>query len=229
MNDVLLFFNSYTEEPFAAIGVTYPEGSTCTCTNGTKTLTAKSTSGQWVFAIPEAGTWTVTATNGTNNKSQSKKITTEGQFETVQLNYRRNLYTNGTENVAWTARDSYGIALIEKEAGKFCFYTDEAVTADNAQVYTTSPVDLSGYSQLYIKGNSLLSGELHFGVHSTNPAGDSQSEDAVRKLTVDCAEGKFERTLDISDLTGNFYINIGASFYYPEVGDHFYVTEVWAE
>ena len=59
---------------FAAIGVTYPAGSTLTCTNGTKTLTAKNTSGQWVFAIPEAGTWTVTATQGPNTKSQSVSI-----------------------------------------------------------------------------------------------------------------------------------------------------------
>ena len=66
---------------FAAIGVTYPAGSTCTCSNGTKTLKAKNTSGQWVFAIPEAGTWTVTA----GDKSRSVSITKEGQFESVNL------------------------------------------------------------------------------------------------------------------------------------------------
>lgn len=83
---------------FAAIGVTYPAGSTLTCTNGTKTLTAKTTSGQWVFAIPEAGTWTVTATDGTSTKSQSVSITYEGQIESVTLSFSLNLLRGGVEN-----------------------------------------------------------------------------------------------------------------------------------
>ena len=32
--------------PYAVIGVTYPSGSVCTCTNGTLTLTAKGTGGK---------------------------------------------------------------------------------------------------------------------------------------------------------------------------------------
>ena len=43
---------------YAVIGVTYPSGSTCTCTNGSKTLTAKNTSGKAIFVIPSAGTCT---------------------------------------------------------------------------------------------------------------------------------------------------------------------------
>ena len=80
---------------FAAIGVTYPEGSTLTCTDGTKTLKAKTTTGQWVFSIPYAGTWTVTATDGTNTKSESVEIAAEGQFESVELAYRTYVFTEG--------------------------------------------------------------------------------------------------------------------------------------
>ena len=50
--------------PYAAIGVTYPSGSVCTCTNGTLTLTAKDTTGKAIFVIPSAGTWTVKAVSG---------------------------------------------------------------------------------------------------------------------------------------------------------------------
>lgn len=85
-------------ELFAAIGVTYPVGSTVTCTNGTKTLTAKTTSGQWVFAIPEAGTWTVTATDGTETASETVEITAEGQSASVELNYSFVLFENGVAN-----------------------------------------------------------------------------------------------------------------------------------
>lgn len=80
---------------FAAIGVTYPAGSTCTCTNGSKTLKAKTTSGQCVFAIPDAGTWTVTATNDAHSKSKAVEITTEGQSVNVTLSYALVLYENG--------------------------------------------------------------------------------------------------------------------------------------
>lgn len=73
---------------FAAIGVEYPAGSECSCSNGTKTLKAKDTSGKWVFAIPEAGTWTVTSTDGTNSKSLEVEITEQGQSEKVVLSYQ---------------------------------------------------------------------------------------------------------------------------------------------
>lgn len=87
---------------FAAIGVTFPANATLTCTNGTKTLTAKTTSGQWVFAIPEAGTWTVTATQGTNSKSQSVEITAEGQNVSVKLAYEFVLFDNGVvDGISW--------------------------------------------------------------------------------------------------------------------------------
>lgn len=73
---------------FAAIGVKYSAGLTLTCTNGTKTFKAKTTSGQWVFAIPETGTWIVTATDPadpTKTKSETVEITTEGQNVNVDL------------------------------------------------------------------------------------------------------------------------------------------------
>lgn len=40
---------------YASIVVIYPEGSICTCTNGTKTYTAKNTSGKWVFGLAGGG------------------------------------------------------------------------------------------------------------------------------------------------------------------------------
>lgn len=75
-------------EPFAFITVTYPEGSICTCTDGTKTLTAKNTDGTYVFCVPYAATWTVTRTDPEDSiktKSQIVEIVEEGQFENVNL------------------------------------------------------------------------------------------------------------------------------------------------
>lgn len=72
---------------FAIIAVTYPAGSVCTCSNGTKTLKARDTSGKALFNV-STGTWTVTATDGNETKDATVDITTEGQLESVTLSYR---------------------------------------------------------------------------------------------------------------------------------------------
>ena len=86
---------SITSKVYAVIGVTYPSGSTCTCTNGSKTLTAKDTSGKAIFVIPSSGTWTVKAVNGSQSASKTVSITAEGQVKTVELVYEFVLYDNG--------------------------------------------------------------------------------------------------------------------------------------
>lgn len=85
---------------YAAISVTYPAGSVCTCTNGSKTLTAEDTSGTALFVIPEAGTWTVTAVSGDKIKSQTVEITAEGQVENVELKYELVLFDGATGAIA---------------------------------------------------------------------------------------------------------------------------------
>lgn len=115
-------------EPFAFITVTYPEGSICTCTDGTKTLTAKNTDGTYVFCVPYAATWTVTSTNpedNTKTKSQDVEIVEEGQFESVTLSYKLYLIQNG---------------VVSEILGSF----SNISTTDEAAIYITRS-DSSGY------------------------------------------------------------------------------------
>lgn len=77
----------FSSEFAATVNVSYPAGSTLTCTDGTTTLTAGDTSGEWTFTIHNAGNWTVTATSGSNSASQTVSITTSGQSEQVELRY----------------------------------------------------------------------------------------------------------------------------------------------
>lgn len=105
--------------PFAVIGATYPEGSTCTCTDGVKTLTAKDTSGRAIFNIPYAGAWTVTCTNGTDTATRIVTVTTNGQCETVTLAYDLVLIGGGSKHEdvtgGWkSARTEYTIELTEQ-------------------------------------------------------------------------------------------------------------------
>lgn len=71
----------------ATIDITYPAGSTCTCSDGTTTLSAPDTSGTWACIVPNAGTWTVTSTSGTETDSKAVTITTDGQSTSVELSY----------------------------------------------------------------------------------------------------------------------------------------------
>lgn len=84
-------------KPYAIIGVTYPAGSICTCSNGNKTLTTKDTSGKTMFIIPSAGTWTVTAVSGSKSKSKAVSITAEGQVEVVTLIFETILWEAGSD------------------------------------------------------------------------------------------------------------------------------------
>ena len=71
----------------ATINITYPSGSTCTCSDGTTTLSAPDTSGTWACIVPNAGTWTVTSTSGAETDSKAVTITTDGQSTSVELSY----------------------------------------------------------------------------------------------------------------------------------------------
>ena len=127
--------------PYAAIGVTYPSGSVCTCTNGTLTLTANDTTGKAIFVIPSAGTWTVKAVKGSKSKSKAVSITAEGQVETVTLTYELYIFKSGSgltagysvagsggnvsnANISWSGNsDGGGISMYIKPAVSLNNYT----------------------------------------------------------------------------------------------------------
>ena len=208
---------------FAAIGVTYPVGSTLTCTNGTKTLTAKNTSGQWVFAIPEIGIWTVTATDGSDTASEAVQITAEGQSVSVELSYYTNYYKLGDVCSDITGgyiflRDSNSSSL------KITF------NADNMQmqgVYnatrhealaTANKVDLTKINTLYLEYTAAVNSSndsgtantvITFGVTSTtleDKKTTMPSSSAAAKVELQKATERTTATLDVSELSGSYHI-----------------------
>lgn len=81
----------------ASIVVTYPAGSTCTCTLGSKVLTAKDTSGKWIFGLPSTGNWVIKAVSGSKSKSKAVEITAEGQVKNVTLMFEAILWKAGAD------------------------------------------------------------------------------------------------------------------------------------
>lgn len=71
----------------ATINITYPAGSTCTCTDGNVTYNAPDTSGTWSCKVPYAATWTIYCSNGSQSKDTSTTITADGQIKNVKVAY----------------------------------------------------------------------------------------------------------------------------------------------
>ena len=151
---------------FAFIVVTYPTGSVCTCTDGTKTLTAKDTSGSYVFEIPNSGTWTISCTDGEHTASININITSKGQSDNISLAYSLILYDRGYVETAISGG-------LSNSNYKYSTYSIASPTIHDADIYmigkpsyqgigTNNSINISGYRKLkaIIKPtNSALTGQ----------------------------------------------------------------------
>ena len=218
---------------FAAIGVTYPAGSTLTCTNGTSTLKAKTTTGQWVFAIPKPGTWTVTSTDGTKTKSQNVEISAEGQFESVTLSYALILFDGGSV-VEWTkyirnpGNDSCTIGstiVCTRNSGTSLSYT-------GAVAYTVNPIPLAGYSKLNVRFKSVKGLSSYIGV--CNSSASNKDQPSTWAASLECKVATYSSggtaELDISGFSGqSLAVVLGEAYVKSETGSSCEVDRVWLE
>ena len=193
--------------PYAAIGVTYPSGSVCTCTNGTLTLTAKDTTGKAIFVIPSAGTWTVKAVSGSKSTSKTVSITAEGQVEIVTLMFETILFDGG-DNIGVTGGWTYTITRDDYYGGPHARgdnltvgttlywlpgrrWNDEGTDQKNKNGYahTKNKIDVTNYNTITAVSN-YAEGHLTVGNASV----------ALKVGTV---------SLDISALTGSCEVGLG--------------------
>ena len=201
--------------PYAVIGVTYPSGSTCTCTNGTLTLTAKDTSGKAIFVIPSAGTWTVKAVNGSDSASKAVSITAEGQVATVTLVYwDGTIYNAGNEYTAqtggWTCTVvGSGSAYATKTNNQLFVSVDQ--TSATAYARTTNKISLTGFTKI----QATVSAQTHSSSWGGNERckllvsanADLSNPVASAQPTSNSAQ---TLSLDIN-LTGTYYVGIKAA------------------
>ena len=205
---------------YAVISVTYPSGSTCTCTSGSKTLTAKDTTGKALFVIPAAGTWTVKCVKGSQSASKAVKITAEGQATTVVLTYELILF-DGTDNTAvtggWTFGNNPGSGVTFSDA---TISNNQIVYSESyyGGIFTKKQIDVTAYKTLYCE--CTITGYLEyansFGVSkSTNQAimdsGMEMNSKFVAKkaLAAGTYTGSNALSVDISKITGNCSLGFG--------------------
>lgn len=161
----------------ATINITYPAGSTCTCSDGTTTLSAPDTSGTWTCIVPNAGTWTVAATDEVENTSESVSITTDGQIVAIELSYLLWLYKSGNTYNAVTG--GWSVSKHGSTGGSFdgvlTLNADSMLLSTEvfggsvayANAFTNNSIDLSKVNTLKFKITGIgdqISGQ--------NPSGD---------------------------------------------------------
>ena len=189
---------------FAIIGVTYPTGSVCTCTDGTKTLTLKDTSGLGIFLIPYAATWTVSCTNGTRTASKAVSITTDGQSESVTLTYELVLYDSGDQHSTVTGG-------WKNNSGTFALNSDSMVLEGgyhtDASAFTNNLVDLTDYNTLYFTLAYNDDGSGRQGAIGISTSNTDAAPSYVSSISgINGTFSKTTKSIDISSITGSYYV-----------------------
>lgn len=228
----------------ATINITYPAGSTCTCSDGTTTLSAPDTSGTWACIVPNAGTWTAAATDGVESTSESVSITTDGQIVAIELSYLLWLYKSGNTYNAVTG--GWSVAEHGSTDGSF----DSVLTLNDdsmllstevwggsvayANAFTNNSIDLTGVNTLKFKitgiGNTAYSdkeGNTHkfrFSLVVANERPTKQNPTFAADMKI-LATGEY--SVDVSALTAGYvgiWITTGGY-----IKTTLTISEIWGE
>lgn len=181
----------------AVIAVSYPEGSACTCSNGSKTITAPDTSGNVIFDV-SPGKWTVRAEDTTAGKSKESEVTVaaDGESHEVTLTYELILFNAGSyaeETGGWT-----GISGNVLKSSTSCNDMD-GVYQWTCQ--TNNPVNLANYKTLYIIVSSVAQSyyyTCYFGVGTSKTSHASRVEIGSAKTY----------SIDVSKLNAPYYLSL---------------------
>ena len=205
----------------ATINITYPAGSTCTCSDGTTTLSAPDTSGTWACIVPNAGTWTAAATDGVENTSETVSITTDGQIVAIELSYLLWLYKSGNTYNAVTG--GWSVSKHPSTGGSFdgvlTLNADSMLLSTEvwggsvgyANAFTNNSIDLTGVNTLKFKitgiGNTAYSdkeGNTHkfrFSLVVANERPTKQSPTFAADMKI-LATGEY--SVDVSAVTAGY-------------------------
>lgn len=210
-----------SSEGFAAISVTYPAGSMCTCSNGQKTLKAKDTSGSWLFVVPVSGEWTVTLTQGDRTVSQMVSISEYGQVEQITLSYTLWLFKDGdpctVDTGGWGSR-SAGYTV---NGGIQTAVNDDSCKVESDRLVMKGVANQYwGIGGTYNKINLTLYNTLYFSI-STITSTDVIMMGAINQRDLFSGNGATSHfnawisprtsgifSVDISGLNGEFYIAV---------------------
>ena len=201
---------------FAVIVVDYPAGSICTCTNGTKTLTAENTSGNWAFLLPSGGDWAVRSRtpDGTYSAERNFVDVREKQALTATLTYNLIVWdaAKGIGSLDEWTHDSRTTVLSDGSIETGC----QDSTGNGAVAMATRSIDMTGYRtiKIYVSvrtGKDTGHGAAYFKIMKN--IGDAWNANPVAQTN---APTVGEYSIDISALSGTYAIRLWAQGYYTD-------------
>ena len=199
---------------YAAVGVNFPEGSSCTCTSKTtgKVLRAKSDK-KTIFSIPNGGQWEVKSTLGLD---EAKETITVNQYDCLNVSltywdgtlYRAgDVYPNVTggwgsygyknSTMKGSMTDSGGVITITTTGGNIAVCPNEKIDLTD---YTTLSVEVSNIT---VSTGSTI--RLFLFVSDD----DGSKVTLLKEESVGSSLTSGVRTMDVSELTGKHYIGVG--------------------
>ena len=197
----------------ATINITYPAGSTCTCSDGTTTLSAPDTSGTWACIVPNAGTWTAAATDGVENTSESVSITTDGQIVAVELSYYTYLFKPNTDTTNVTggwqlnsngSLDSAGDQLVAT-------FTNAYNHGRAFNVATINKIDFTEFTTLVATckaadNNNAAPSSATFAVASTQAGFNAAGTASTKVASTTFSNSTTTVQIDVSGISGSYYV-----------------------
>lgn len=140
--------STYNSGDYAYINCLYPVGSTITCGNGSYTRAAADSIGVVIFGVPEAGSWTITCTNGVKTVSKTVEITSSGQIEIIKLAYEVYYLQDGEQLVTFK---TYAVAQSKAGTGSDLYHWlwTGSVDYTGDKVYTQDAISV-GLNTKYV-------------------------------------------------------------------------------
>lgn len=192
----------------ATIKVTYPAKSKCIIKNSSGTQVASDTNTgtaakTWTATVSASGTYTITATSGGKTKSTTVSITTDGQSKSVTLAYDYIIFSNAT-GLNSVYSDGGGGAPVQvgtdSSGEKTLTFTADGYSRMS---YLKPAIDLTNYNILKISGYC-DGGNAYLAFWSKVPLEYDPS--VVAKVTLSNGSSPSSYTIDISKLSGNYYL-----------------------
>lgn len=197
----------------ASINITYPANSTCVVTNsGGQTVASDtntdSSAKTWTATVGATGTYTITATStidSSQTKSTTVSIATDGQTESVALNYTLYVFKTGSGVKAdWDiVKDSGAAAYGGVSAEEIWLGSTDADGGPRATAFSVNTYNISGYTTINfdISCGSLSNGSVNLGIASSKAISAFVASARVSKT------GRQTISVDISKVSdGNYYV-----------------------
>lgn len=212
---------------FAVIDITYPAGATCTCSSGSKVLTAPDATGHWLAVVPNAGDWVVTITQaGQDSKTETVSVV-EGHAYIVELTFQLWLYNSGNECVDITGGWGAVRLKVTRNEDSINIVPTGQYTANAGLLYTNNKIDFTNIKTLYVNGLNSSDIDAYFALEvaptQTTVTGAVASANVPKRQTATAS-------LDASALTGEYYVRVKTAWN-PDSGDKGKCTiyKIWGE